>query len=307
MTRRTFIRGGIGAVAAAIAPSPLMAQQRPRPSPAQLAWQRDELALFLHFGVNTFTDREWGDGTEDPAIFAPSPLDARQWARSARAPRASRADPHRQASRRLLPLADRDDDALGRGEPVARRAGRRRARIRRRLSRRRPAAGPLPVAVGSQQPALRRLAALQRSLLRSAHGAADALRADRRSLVRRRERRRPERKEADLRLAPRLGVSCAGCNRRPSCSPTPARTSAGAETRRASPAIRTGRRWIPTIVAYPGASGDGVIDGVAARRPGRDACGVPAEADTSIRPGWFYHPADDAARAHALISSSTST
>jgi alpha-L-fucosidase len=57
---------------------------RPRPTPAQLAWQRDEFALFLHFGVNTFTDREWGDGTEDPAIFNPQALDARQWARVAR-------------------------------------------------------------------------------------------------------------------------------------------------------------------------------------------------------------------------------
>jgi alpha-L-fucosidase len=55
------------------------------PSPAQLEWQRDELALFLHFGVNTFTDREWGDGREDPRVFAPSQLDARQWARAARA------------------------------------------------------------------------------------------------------------------------------------------------------------------------------------------------------------------------------
>jgi alpha-L-fucosidase len=58
---------------------------RPRPSAAQLQWQRDELALFVHFGVNTFTDREWGDGREDPAIFAPAALDARQWARAARA------------------------------------------------------------------------------------------------------------------------------------------------------------------------------------------------------------------------------
>jgi len=57
---------------------------RPRPSAAQLAWQREERSLFLHFGVNTFTDREWGDGREDPAIFAPSALDARQWARAAR-------------------------------------------------------------------------------------------------------------------------------------------------------------------------------------------------------------------------------
>jgi alpha-L-fucosidase len=59
--------------------------RRPTPTPAQLAWQRDELALFLHFGVNTFTDREWGDGTEDPKIFAPSALDGRQWARAAKA------------------------------------------------------------------------------------------------------------------------------------------------------------------------------------------------------------------------------
>ena len=54
------------------------AMLRVMPSAAQLAWQRDELALFLHFGVNTFTDREWGDGREAPSIFLPSALDARQ-------------------------------------------------------------------------------------------------------------------------------------------------------------------------------------------------------------------------------------
>ena len=57
---------------------------RPRPTAAQLAWQQDELALFVHFGMNTFTDREWGDGTESPSLFNPSRLDARQWARAAK-------------------------------------------------------------------------------------------------------------------------------------------------------------------------------------------------------------------------------
>ena len=63
--------------------------RRPVPTPAQLAWQRDELAMFLHFGVNTFTDREWGDGTEDPGDLRSGALDARQWARAARRPPAS--------------------------------------------------------------------------------------------------------------------------------------------------------------------------------------------------------------------------
>lgn len=54
------------------------------PTPGQLQWHRDELAIFLHFGVNTFTNREWGDGKESPSIFNPTALDARQWARTAR-------------------------------------------------------------------------------------------------------------------------------------------------------------------------------------------------------------------------------
>lgn len=53
-----------------------------RPSARQLHWQQLELTGFIHFGINTFTGREWGDGTEQPKIFNPTALDARQWAKS---------------------------------------------------------------------------------------------------------------------------------------------------------------------------------------------------------------------------------
>jgi alpha-L-fucosidase len=86
LRRRDFWAAGASALAATLLPrQSLMPRALPRPTPSQLTWQRDELALFLHFGVNTFTDREWGDGREDPAIFNPAGLDARQWARAARA------------------------------------------------------------------------------------------------------------------------------------------------------------------------------------------------------------------------------
>jgi alpha-L-fucosidase len=59
--------------------------QSPVPSKKQLAWHEMELYLFAHFGPNTFTDKEWGQGTEPEDIFNPTNLDCRQWCRIAKA------------------------------------------------------------------------------------------------------------------------------------------------------------------------------------------------------------------------------
>jgi alpha-L-fucosidase len=79
MNRRSFVLNvtcaatGAGVLRAATAPpTPYGAL----PSPRQLAWHELEVYSFLHFTVNTFTDREWGNGDEDPTIFNPAQFDA---------------------------------------------------------------------------------------------------------------------------------------------------------------------------------------------------------------------------------------
>lgn len=56
-----------------------------KPSPQQVEWQDLEFGVIIHFGPNTFQDREWGDGTADPRIFNPTAFDAEQWMRAIKA------------------------------------------------------------------------------------------------------------------------------------------------------------------------------------------------------------------------------
>ncbi|MBN2264330.1 MAG: alpha-L-fucosidase [Candidatus Aminicenantes bacterium] len=55
------------------------------PSERQFRWQALEFQAFVHFGMNTFTDREWGEGTEDPKLFDPTDLSADQWVEAVKA------------------------------------------------------------------------------------------------------------------------------------------------------------------------------------------------------------------------------
>ncbi|HEX7846061.1 MAG TPA: alpha-L-fucosidase, partial [Chitinophagaceae bacterium] len=59
-------------------------QPTPLPTRQQLAWHDMELYLFVHFGPNTFTDKEWGHGDEQAEVFDPTQLDCRQWTKVAK-------------------------------------------------------------------------------------------------------------------------------------------------------------------------------------------------------------------------------
>ena len=51
------------------------------PSERQIKWQETEFYAFIHYGINTYTNSEWGNGNEDPELFYPENLDCRQWAK----------------------------------------------------------------------------------------------------------------------------------------------------------------------------------------------------------------------------------
>ncbi|MFN8207934.1 MAG: alpha-L-fucosidase [Bacteroidales bacterium] len=67
----------VSAIAQQACPAPC----GPVPSAQQLRWQKMEYYAFLHFSLNTYTDQSWGFGNEDVNLFNPDSLDCRQWAR----------------------------------------------------------------------------------------------------------------------------------------------------------------------------------------------------------------------------------
>jgi alpha-L-fucosidase len=264
---------------------------RTRPSRAQLEWQRDELALFLHFGVNTFTDREWGDGREDPGIFAPARLDARQWARAARAGgfRAMILTAKHHDGFCLWPTKTTTHSVArspwrgGQGDVVrelvdaCRAEGLRTGLYLSPWDRNNPAYG--------DSPRYNDLYCDQLTELLTQYGPVAEMWFDGANGEGPNGKRQTYDWPRFFGLVKRLQPNAVIFS------------DAGPDVRWCGNerGIAGEPNWStvdPAKVPYPGATGDGIITALQHGDP-NGAVWRPAEADTSIRPGWFYHPAED--------------
>ena len=256
-----------------------------------MAWQRDELAMFLHFGVNTFTDREWGDGKESPSIFDPARLDARQWARTAKAAgfRAMILTAKHHDGFCLWPTATTRHSVAsspwrGGGGDVVREfvdacaeAGLRAGLYLSPWDRNHPTYG--------DSPAYNDVYAAQLTELLTRYGKITEVWFDGANGEGPNGRRQvydwPRVFGIVRRLQPEAVIF----------------SDAGPDVRWCGNerGVAGDPNWSavdPAVVSYPGQSGPGIE---AALQHGHEAGTVwrPAEVDVSIRPGWFYHPAQD--------------
>lgn len=247
--------------------------------------------MFLHFGVNTFTNREWGDGTERPSIFVPGRLDARQWARSARA-----------GGFRGMVLTAKHHDGFclwptkttkhsvasspwrgGEGDVVREFVDACRAeRLRPGLylspwDRNHPVYGDSPryndVYCGQLTELLTQYGQLAEVWFDGANGEGPNGRRQVYdwprvfALVRR--------LQPDAVMFSDAGPDVRWCGNEKGTAGDPNWSTVD-----------------PALVPYPGVSGPGIIKALQHGDP-HGTVWRPAEADTSIRPGWFYHPAEN--------------
>jgi alpha-L-fucosidase len=297
MNRRSFVVTSALALAGASwerasGPASLWAQAaRPRPTPSQLAWQRDEVALFFHFGVNTFTDREWGSGSEDPAIFAPARLDARQWAPAAREGGARAAiltAKHHDGfclwptkttthSVRRSPWRAGNGDVVREFVDACRAEGLRPGLYLSPWDRNSPAYGDSPryndLYCEQLTELLTQYGPLAEVWFDGANG--EGPNGKKQTYDWPRVWALVRRLQPEAVIFSDAGPDVRWCGNEKGMAGEPNWSTVD-----------------PEIVTYPGASGAGVTQALQHGDPAGTAW-RPAEADTSIRPGWFYHPAED--------------
>ena len=248
--------------------------------------------MFLHFGVNTFTNREWGDGTENPSIFAPSRLDAGQWARTARA-----------AGYRAMILTAKHHDGFclwpskttthtvarspwrgGRGDVVrefvdaCREHGLRAGIYLSPWDRNSPAYGDSSryndLYCDQLTELLTQYGPLSEVWFDGANG--EGPNGKRQVYDWPRVWALVRKLQPDAVMFSDAGPDVRWCGNEKGIAGEPNWSTVD-----------------PSVVTLPGATGPGVTAALQHGDP-RGSVWRPAEADTSIRPGWFYHPAEDA-------------